>query len=69
MQRGGVGLGIGSGGSVVGRPVGPVKSVGPGVGGPGEEVEVPDGMSVELTPGNAGADALLEPLLLQRRYR
>ena len=67
MQRGGVGLGIG--GSVDGRLVGPVTSVGPGV---GEEVEVSGGtLPVEVTLGKAGAGALPEllPELLQRRYR
>lgn len=65
MQRGGVGLGIGGGGSVDGSSVGPVTSVGPGA---GVEVEVSGGtLSVEVTPVKAGADAL--PELLQRRYR
>ena len=67
MQRGGVGLGIGGGGSVDGRPVGPVTSVGPGAG-VGVEVEVSGGtLSVEVAAGKAGADAW--PELLQRRYR
>jgi hypothetical protein len=68
MQRGGVGLGIVGGGSVDGRSVGPVTPVGPGAG-----VEVSGGtLSVEVTPGKAGAGALPELLPvppLQRRYR
>jgi len=67
MQRGGVGVGIG-GGSVVGRPVGPVTSVGAGAG-----LEVSGGtLSVEVAPGKAGGGALpeLPPVPpLQRRYR
>ena len=71
MQRGGVGVGIGGGGSVDGRSVGPVTTVGPGA---GRDVglEVSGGtLPVEVTPGNAGAGALpeLPPELLQRRYR
>jgi hypothetical protein len=67
MQRGGVGLGIGS---VDGRSVGPAPPVGKGA---GRGLDVSGGaVSVEVTPGGAGGGALPELLPeppLQRMYR
>ena len=71
MQRGGVGLGIGDGGSVEGRSVGPLPPPGKGAGS-GLDVSDEVGMSVDVTPGNPDAGALPElppEPPLQRRYR